>query len=135
MITQLSQPATSPRGPGTSDSKTQRYVDVVERLSDELEDLADDVERTEQFPMLAYQLHAERDVLRLTLPEEWGGQGMSLLEYFPVLQRVANIHGTFRMFVHGQNGMWRLVDQWGTEAQKQEWLPIFAQGGLFTFGL
>jgi alkylation response protein AidB-like acyl-CoA dehydrogenase len=135
MITQLNHPAPSPRGPVTTASKTQRYLDVVERLSDELEDLADEVERTEQFPTRAYQLLTESDVLRLTLPEEWGGQGMSLLEYFPVLQRVANIHGTFRMFVHGQNGMWRLIDQWGTEAQKQEWLPIFAHGGLFTFGL
>jgi alkylation response protein AidB-like acyl-CoA dehydrogenase len=135
MITQLNQTAPSPRGPGTTNSKTQRYLDVVEGLADELEDLADEVERTEQFPTRAYQLLAESDILRLTLPEEWGGQGMSLLEYFPVLQRVANIYGTFRMFVHGQNGMWRLVDQWGTEAQKQEWLPIFAQGGLFTFGL
>jgi alkylation response protein AidB-like acyl-CoA dehydrogenase len=122
-------------GTGSADPKTRYYLDIVDRLSDQLEELADEVERTEEFPTRAYQLLAENDVLRLTLPETWGGQGMSLLEYFPVLQRVANIHGTFRMFVHGQNGMWRLVDQWGTETQKQQWLPVFANGGLFTFGL
>ena len=135
MITQFARSVPPSGEAGTTDSKTRRYLDVVDRISDELEELADEVERTEQFPARAYQLLIDNDVLRLTLPAAWGGQGMSLLEYFPVLQRVANIHGTFRMFVHGQNGMWRLIDQWGTEAQKQEWLPIFAQGGLFTFGL
>ena len=135
MITQ-SKPATlTPKDPRSTSAKTQHYLELVDRLSDQLEDLADEVERTEEFPERAYQLLAENDVLRLTLPEGWGGQGMSLLEYFPVLQRVANIHGTFRMFVHGQNGMWRLIDQWGTEDQKQRWLPVFANGGLFTFGL
>jgi alkylation response protein AidB-like acyl-CoA dehydrogenase len=136
MVTELNPPPTlTSHGLVPVSSKTQHYLGVVERMSDELEELADEVEHTEQFPTRAYELLAENDVLRLTLPEAWGGQGMSLLEYFPVLQRVANIHGTFRMFVHGQNGMWRLLDQWGTEVQKQEWLPVFAQGGLFTFGL
>lgn len=136
MITQTNPPPTATsQGPGPTDPKTQHYLDVVDRLSGELEALADEVERTEQFPARAYELLSENDVLRLTLPEEWGGQGMSLLEYFPVLQRVAKIHGTFRMFVHGQNGMWRLLDQWGTGPQKEQWLPVFAQGGLFTFGL
>jgi alkylation response protein AidB-like acyl-CoA dehydrogenase len=114
---------------------TQHYLDVVDGISQELEDLADEVERTESFPTRAFELLAENDLLRLTLPEELGGQGMTLREYFPVLQRVAMIHGTFRMFVHGQNGMWRLLHQWGTPEQKGRWLPVFAGGGLFTFGL
>ena len=53
---------------------------------------------------------------------------MSLMSYFPVLQEIAKIHGTFRMFVHGQNGMWRLIDQWGTQAQKDKWMPIYRAG-------
>jgi alkylation response protein AidB-like acyl-CoA dehydrogenase len=39
------------------------------------------------------------------------------------------------MFVHGQNGMWRLVEQWGTDEQKKRWLPVHQAGGIFTFGL
>jgi alkylation response protein AidB-like acyl-CoA dehydrogenase len=116
-------------------SKTEQYIDIVHGLTPELEKLADEVEETEQFPTRAYELLADNDLLRLTLPEQYGGQGMSLVDYFPVLQAVARIHGTFRMFVHGQNGMWRLVEQWGTPAQKETWLPVFQRGGLFTFGL
>jgi alkylation response protein AidB-like acyl-CoA dehydrogenase len=114
---------------------TKKYLEVAAKLAPELEDLADEVERTEQFPARAYQLLAEHDLLRLTLPASWGGQGMSLVEYFPVLQEIAKIHGTFRMFVHGQNGMWRLIDQWGTPQQKHQWLPVHRQGGIFTFAL
>jgi alkylation response protein AidB-like acyl-CoA dehydrogenase len=114
---------------------TKKYLEVAAKLAPELEDLADEVERTEQFPARAYQLLAENDLLRLTLPGEWGGQGMSLIDYFPVLQEIAKIHGTFRMFVHGQNGMWRLIDQWGTDAQKKRWLPVHRDGGIFTFAL
>ena len=114
---------------------TKKYLEVAAKLAPELEDLADEVERTEQFPARAYQLLAENDLLRLTLPGEWGGQGMSLIDYFPVLQEIAKIHGTFRMFVHGQNGMWRLIAQWGTDEQKAKWLPVHRNGGIFTFGL
>src|SRR5260370_13243641 len=108
---------------------------MAAKVAAEPEDLADEVERTEQFPARAYQLLAENDLLRLTLPADWGGQGMSLAGYFPVLQEIAKIHGTFRMFVHGQNGMWRLIEQWGTDAQKNKWLPVHRNGGIFTFAL
>src|SRR5260370_42003507 len=108
---------------------------MAAKVAAEPEDLADEVERTEQFPARAYQLLAENDLLRLTLPADWGGQGMSLVDYFPVLQEIAKIHGTFRMFVHGQNGMWRLVEQWGTDEQKKRGLPVHQAGGIFTFAL
>src|SRR5262249_6784413 len=111
-------------------SLTQKYLDVAAKLAPELETLADDIEATEQFPARGFQLLADNDMLRLTLPAKWGGQGMTLMEYFPVLQEIAKIHGTFRMFVHGQNGMWRLVDQWGTDAQKDRWMPVFHAGGI-----
>jgi alkylation response protein AidB-like acyl-CoA dehydrogenase len=114
---------------------TKKYLEVAAKLAPELEDLADEIERTEQFPARAYQLLAASDLLRLTLPAEWGGQGMSLAGYFPVLQEIAKIHGTLRMFVHGQNGMWRLVEQWGTDEQKKRWLPVLQRGGIFTFAL
>src|ERR1700736_5610577 len=114
--------------------KTEHYIDIVRGLNPELEKLADEVEETEQFPTRAFELLADNDLLRRTLPPEFGGQEMSLIDYFPVLQEVARIHGTFRMFVHGQNGMWRLVEQWGTQPQKHRWLPVSQSGGIPTFG-
>jgi alkylation response protein AidB-like acyl-CoA dehydrogenase len=114
---------------------TEKYAALAGKLTPELEVLADEVELTEQFPTKAFELLRDNDFLRLTLPTQYGGQGMSLMSYFPVLQEIAKVHGTFRMFVHGQNGMWRLIDQWGTQAQKDKWMPIYRSGEIFTFGL
>ena len=63
--------------------KTEHYLDIVQGLTPELEKLADDIEETEQFPTRAYELLAENDLLRLTLPTAHGGEGMSLIDYFP----------------------------------------------------
>lgn len=114
---------------------TQHYLEVVDKLLPELEVLADETDRTSAFPTEAHRLLAENDLLRLTLPVEWGGKGLTVSEFFPVLQAVAKVHGTYRMMTHGQNGLWRMLADWGSEEQKQEWLPVIAGGGLFTFAL
>ena len=73
---------------------TQKYLEVAAKMTPELDELADEIERTEEFPTRGFELLTENDLLRLTLPQEWGGQGMSLVDYFPVLQEIAKIHGT-----------------------------------------
>jgi len=118
-----------------SASTTQHYLDLLEHIRPELEVLANETDETERFPTKAYEILRDNGLLRLTLPVEWGGGGLSATEFFPVLQAVAKIHGTFRMFVHGQNGLWRMVHDWGTDAQKQQWLPVIRDGALFTFAL
>ena len=116
-------------------SHSEHYVDVVRKLTPELEELADQIEVEDRIPPRTYELLIENDLLRLTLPEAWGGQGFSVAEYVPVLEEVAKISGALRMMVHGQNGMWRLIEQWGSPEQKEHWLPIHQRGGTFTFGL
>ena len=43
----------------------------------------------------------DNDLVTLTLPEAWGGQGLTVAEYVPVLEEVAKISGALRMIVHG----------------------------------
>jgi alkylation response protein AidB-like acyl-CoA dehydrogenase len=112
-----------------------RYIELAQSIMPELEELADQIERTDSIPDRVFQVLEENDFLRLTLPEEWGGKGLSLAEYFPVLEEIAQVHGTIRMLVHGANGMWRPVFNFGTQEQKARYLPIFQRGGLFTFAL
>lgn len=116
-------------------SRTQHFVDVVQSLAPELEPLAVLCDRTGEWPTEAYDILRDHELLRLTLPERWGGHGLSVSEYWPVLQEVAKISGIFRMFVHGQNGIWRLVHDWGTPEQQERWLPVLQRGGLFGMAL
>ena len=114
---------------------SQQYVDVVGKLTPELEVLADQIETEEHVPERVWELMRQNDLMTLTLPVEWGGKGFTVAEYVPVLEEVAKISGALRMIVHGANGMWRLVEHWGTPEQKQKWLPVMAAGGIVTFGL
>lgn len=116
-------------------SRSQHHVDVVRKLRPQLEELADEIEASDNVPPYAYQLLTDSNLLRLTLPQEWEGQGLTVAEAIPVLQEVAKISGALRMVVHGQNVTWRMVEQWGTPDQKATWLPVHRAGGLFTFGL
>ena len=119
------------------------YVDIVKGITPELEELGDQVEgevhdiaaRDHPASKRIYELLLEHDLTNLTLPEAWGGKGFSTRDYMPVLSEVAGINGALRMVVHGANGMWRLIDQFGTDSQKQEWLPRMAAGETVTFGL
>lgn len=69
----------------------------------------------------------ELGLLRLTLPREYGGEGLRLEEYFPVLEECAKSHGTIRILVHGVNTLWRPLAYAG-EAQRARWLPAIAAG-------
>ena len=123
--------------------KARTYIDVVKNLTPEFEELGDQLEaevhdvaaRDHPASKRLYELVIENDLHQLTLPEKWGGLGFSSRDYMPVLSEVAGINGALRMVVHGANGMWRLVDQYGTDEQKQEWLPRMSAGETVTFGL
>jgi alkylation response protein AidB-like acyl-CoA dehydrogenase len=69
----------------------------------------------------------ELGLLRLTLPREYGGEGLTLQEYFPVLEECAKSHGTIRILVHGINTMWRPLTS-AREAVRDRWLGAIAAG-------
>ncbi len=49
-------------------------------------------------------------------------------EYVSILEIVAQTHGSIRMVVHVHNGLWRLLDRYGTEEQKERYLTRWATG-------
>jgi alkylation response protein AidB-like acyl-CoA dehydrogenase len=96
-----------------------------------LEDLEAACEALAQGRIAAPELWArlaDRSLLRLTLPVEHGGWGLSLEEYLPILELVAQSHGSARMVVHVHNGLWRLLDRYGSASQKARYLPGWATG-------
>ena len=111
------------------------FLDVVDDIAAQLEALGDEIERTAHIPAEVKSLLVERGLLRMTLPVEWGGFGLGAGEYFRVLERVAGFHGAIRMFVHGMNGLWRPMFLFGSQTQKERWLPAHQAGGLYAFAL
>ena len=68
----------------------------------------------------------------LTIPKEYGGQGWSAVEWFPVLEELAKAYATVRLIAHTMNGLfWRPILHFGTEEQKQKYLPLLASGEIW----
>ena len=68
----------------------------------------------------------------LTIPQEYGGQGWSAVEWFPVLEELARAYATVRLIAHTMNGLfWRPIHYFGTEEQKKKYLPKLASGEIW----
>ena len=68
----------------------------------------------------------------LTIPQEYGGQGWSAVEWFPVLEELAKAYATVRLIAHTMNGLfWRPILHFGTEEQKKTYLPQLASGEIW----
>ena len=68
----------------------------------------------------------------LTIPQEYGGQGWSAIEWFPVLEELAKAYATVRLIAHTMNGLfWRPILHFGTEEQKKKYLPQLASGEIW----
>jgi alkylation response protein AidB-like acyl-CoA dehydrogenase len=68
----------------------------------------------------------------LTIPKEYGGEGWSAIEWFTVLEELAKAYATVRLIAHTMNGLfWRPILYFGTEEQKQHYLPKLATGEIW----
>lgn len=114
--------------PPRPDSLDAYREEIRAFVAGELEELSADIERTGAAPPDLWDRLAARSLLRLTLPPRYGGWGLTMTEYVPILELVAQAHGSIRMVVHVHNGLWRLVDRYGTQEQKERYLTRWATG-------
>lgn len=93
----------------------------------EVEEFYPEVAETETVPAALNRRAAEVGCYKLTLPVEYGGYGMSVMEYLPYLEAAAEGPGIGRMLVHTTNGIWRPIHNYGNAEQKAI-LPRMAEG-------
>ena len=101
--------------------------DFVER---EVIPVADELEHRDEFPEKIVEHMKELGLFGLTVPEEYGGAGLDLMTYALVgveLSRgwmsLSGIMNTHFMGIY-------LLKKYGTDAQKERWLPRMATGEL-----
>ncbi|MCW2975184.1 MAG: Butyryl-CoA dehydrogenase [Actinomycetia bacterium] len=80
---------------------------------------------------------AEIGFLGCALPEEYGGMGLDTISYCLVMEELGRADSSVRGIVSVNNGLaGKTIAKWGTEQQKQEWLPQLASGeALGCYGL
>jgi alkylation response protein AidB-like acyl-CoA dehydrogenase len=117
------------------------YQDFRARLFDriwrELDPLEDEIEDNEKLPLDSLlPLLRDMGALGLLVPAEYGGVGLSIPQYIPILAEFAKIQGGIRVLVHVHNTVAHMVWELGTEEQRGALLPSVATGAKsIAFGL
>jgi acyl-CoA dehydrogenase len=81
-------------------------------------------------PPEAWRFIRERGFLGMIIPRQYGGMGFSALGHSAVVAKLATrtAAGTVSVMVPNSLGPAELLLHYGTEAQKQHWLPRLAKG-------
>jgi alkylation response protein AidB-like acyl-CoA dehydrogenase len=96
-----------------------------------------DWDRAEQTDTSLVGKLADAGFLGAGWSEEYGGSGLDTVSYCLVVEELGKADSSVRGIVSVNNGLaGKTIARWGTEEQKQEWLPRMATGeGLACYGL
>jgi alkylation response protein AidB-like acyl-CoA dehydrogenase len=86
-------------------------------------------DESQHFPMDLLPALAELGLLGIQLPEEYGGSAMSPVDYCICIEEIARVCPAIALSVAAHNGLCAShIAMFGTEAQKQQYLPRLARG-------
>ena len=115
--------------------------DVLDMLHDfcvkEVAPIAAEIDETERFPEETWHKLAEMGMMGVAYPEEYGGAGLSYVNYIGVCEELAKHCATTSVMVSAHSSLccWPIAE-YGTEEQKQKYLTKLASGEwLGAFGL
>ena len=103
----------------------------------EVKPLAQEVDEEERFPMETVEKMAKAGFLGIPIPKQYGGQGCDILTYAMCVEELSKVCGTTGVIVSAHTSLCcDPILTFGTEAQKQKYLPDLAAGRkLGAFGL
>jgi alkylation response protein AidB-like acyl-CoA dehydrogenase len=97
---------------------------------------ARDLDREEAFPSELVPKLFEMGFLGAPIPEAYGGLGLDYLSYGLIVEELGRTDASIRSMVSVNVGLVAsTILRWGTEEQRQEWLPRLTGEGLGAFGL
>lgn len=88
-----------------------------------------EIEATDVIPAELLEQAAALGIYRLTVPTEYGGFGLAILDYLPFLEVAAMGPSSGRLLVHHTNGLWRPLAWFGTDEQRAL-IPRIAAGDV-----
>ena len=90
-------------------------------------------DETEEFPQGSWDALRKADLLGITIGEQYGGMGMGDVEAAIVLEELGRVDVSSAILAQLIfNGPPRAIEQLGSDALRDRWLPVAASGeGLF----
>ena len=103
----------------------------------EVKPLAQEVDETEVFPRETVEKMAKAGFMGIPVPKEYGGQGCDILTYAMCVEELSKVCGTTGVIVSAHTSLCcDPILTYGTEEQKQKYLPDLASGKkIGAFGL
>ena len=115
--------------------------EILDMLHDfclkEVAPIAAEVDENERFPEETWHKLADMGMMGVPIAEEYGGAGLSYLNYIGVCEELAKHCATTSVMVSAHTSLccWP-ISQYGTEEQKQKYLTKLSSGEwLGAFGL
>jgi alkylation response protein AidB-like acyl-CoA dehydrogenase len=86
-------------------------------------------DEAQHFPVDTFKRAGELGMLGVTMPEEYGGAGLSYIDYVNVIEELGVIDSGFALSVAAHNSLGSgHIYLAGNEAQKKKWLPKLTSG-------
>ena len=86
-------------------------------------------DEAQHFPMNVFRKAGELGMLGVTLPEEYGGAGLSYIDYVNVIEELAASESGFGLSIAAHNSLCSgHIYQAGNEEQRKKWLPRLTSG-------
>ena len=111
----------------------ESYALLRQRISEaiwkQLDPLEEQIENEESLPLdIILPILREIGAFGLLTPREYGGSGLSIAQYLPIIAEFARIQGGIRVLVHVHNSFAHALWEIGSDEQKQAMLPDVAVG-------
>jgi short-chain 2-methylacyl-CoA dehydrogenase len=99
--------------------------------------VAEELDREARFPYELVAELAELGLMGMTIPEEYGGAGADTVSYAIAVEELTRVDSSLAITLAAHHSLGTLpIYYFGSEEQKQEWLPELASGKrLAAFGL
>ncbi|AJC12431.1 acyl-CoA dehydrogenase [Berryella intestinalis] len=117
-----------------SKEEFKEYLRSIREVTEgPFEELQKQVEVTNKFPEEFFDLAREHNLYRYALPEEFGGWGFTEKEILQVQEEFSRGPGGMRMHLHYAADLnWRILNDYGCEELRQEYMPKFCDKSVFT---
>lgn len=113
------------------DEETYRHIRdrVYSAIWNQLDPLEKQIEDDEQIPLdVVLPILRESGALGLLVPAEYGGSGLTIKQYLPIIAEFAKIQGGIRALVHVHNSFGHALADMGNDEQKKAILPGVVTG-------
>lgn len=86
-------------------------------------------DESQEFPRALFAEMGQMGLMGMLVPEQYGGAGLGYFEYKVAIQELARVCGSIGLSMAAHNSLCtNHIFMFGTEQQKQRWLPRLASG-------